>query len=108
MLRKTIPVARRVLGEGHETTLKTRLLYAQVLCMDTSATLDDVREAVTMLEELERTARRVLGGAHPNVVEIEDALRAVRAGLALRRELAEARRQVAELRRTAADAEAAP
>ena len=27
---------------------------------------DDLREAVTMLEELERTARRVLGGAHPS------------------------------------------
>ena len=33
------------------------------LYMDPSATLDDLREAVTTLEEMERTARRVLGGA---------------------------------------------
>ena len=33
------------------------------------STLGDLREAVTRLEETERTARRVLGGAHP-VTEI--------------------------------------
>ena len=32
---------------------------------DDGATLDDLREAVTTLEDTERTARRVLGGAHP-------------------------------------------
>ena len=32
---------------------------------DPGATLDDLREAVTTLEESERIARRVLGGAHP-------------------------------------------
>ena len=31
------------------------------------ATLDDIREAVTTLEDAERIARRVLGGAHPVV-----------------------------------------
>ena len=39
--------------------------------MDANATLDDLREAVTTLEDLERTARRVLGGAHPLVRVIE-------------------------------------
>ena len=34
---------------------------------------------MTTLEELERTARRVLGGAHPLTVDIERALRASRA-----------------------------
>jgi hypothetical protein len=29
--------------------------------------IDDVREAVTMLKETERTARRVLGSEHPFV-----------------------------------------
>ena len=37
--------------------------------LDDGATLDDLREAVTTLEETARTARRVLGGAHP-VTEI--------------------------------------
>ena len=39
------------------------------------ATLDDFREAVTTLEDASRTARRVLGGAHPLVGGIEGSLR---------------------------------
>ena len=42
--------------------------------MDASATLDDLREAVTTLEETERIARRTFGGAHPLVENIEGAL----------------------------------
>ena len=48
---------------------------------DPGATLDDLREAVTTLEELERTARRVLGGAHPLTTAHEKALQAARATL---------------------------
>ena len=51
------------------------------LYMDTGATLGDLREAVTTLEDAERAARRVLGGAHPDVVGIEDSLRKARAML---------------------------
>jgi hypothetical protein len=47
--------------------------------MDSGATLDDLREAVTTLEEIERTAQRVLGGAHPLVVHIEGVLHNARA-----------------------------
>jgi len=75
LMRKSIPVARRVLGEGHELTLGMRRNYAQTLCTDPSATLDDLREAVATLEDVERIARRVLGGPHPITVEIEQALR---------------------------------
>ena len=39
-----------------------------------TATLDDLREAVETLEELTRTARRVLGGAHPLAMHIEGTL----------------------------------
>ena len=60
-------------------TLQMRWIYARALCLDTGATLDDVREAVTTLEDAERTARRVLGGAHPLTECIEDALRLSRA-----------------------------
>ena len=42
------------------------------------ATLDDDREAVTTLEELERTARRVFGGAHPVTGGIKGDLRLAR------------------------------
>ena len=51
---------------------------------DRSATLDDLREAATTLEELERTARRVLGGAHPLTTEIERDLPTARAALRAR------------------------
>jgi len=49
-----------------------------VLASDGCATLDDIREAVTTLEEVERIARRVFGGAHPLTGDIERALRAAR------------------------------
>ena len=84
LLRKVISVARRVLGENHGLTLKLRWNYAAALLNDTSATLDDLREAVTTLEDAERTARRVLGGTHPTTTGIETALRQARATLRAR------------------------
>ena len=68
-LRKTIPVARRVLGDNFDLTLGMRQNYALALYQSDGATLDDIREAVTTLEETERIARRVFGGAHPLTVE---------------------------------------
>ena len=79
-----MPVARRVLGEGDMVTLKMRQNYAVALCKGDGATLDELREALAMLEELERIARRVLGGAHPATVRIEGALRQSRAALRAR------------------------
>ena len=64
-MRKKMPVAQRVLGENHDKPLEMRSMYAEALFNNPSATLDDLREAVTTLEETERIARRVLGGAHP-------------------------------------------
>ena len=84
LMRKTMPAARRVLGESHELTLKMRQNYAAALCMDPGATLDDLREAVTMMEESERTARRVYGGAHPRTKSIERALQQSREALSAR------------------------
>ena len=43
------------------------------------ATLNDLREAVATLEETERIARRVLGGAHPTTLGIERSLQNARA-----------------------------
>ena len=45
---------------------------------------DDLREAVTLLEDTERTTRRLLGGAHPLTVDIGGALREARAALRAR------------------------
>ena len=60
-----------------------RWIYAKALCRDDSA-IGDLREAVTMLEDTVRIARRVLGGAHPLTVEIEGNLRNARAALRAR------------------------
>ena len=75
LLRKWVPVARRVLGEGKILTLRIRQNYAIVLCMTASPTLNDLSEAVTTLEDTERIARRVLGGSHPLTITIERHLR---------------------------------
>ena len=82
LMRRTIPVARRVLGDSHDITLKMRWVYCGALYKDDGATLDDLREAVKTLEETERTARRVLGGTHPVRTAIEVELRHARAVLA--------------------------
>ena len=101
LLRKTIPVARRVLGESDHLTLSMRSLYAKGLYEDAGATLDDLRESVTLYEDagatlddlresvtkfvdLERIARRVFGGAHPLVGAIAQNLQDARAALRAR------------------------
>jgi hypothetical protein len=60
---------------------KASTLYGQALCRDPGATLDDLRDAVTTLEKIERTARRVLGGSHPSTVGIECDVKRARAAL---------------------------
>ena len=84
LLRKTMPAAARVLGKNSEVTLTMRSNYAEALYKADSATLDDLREAVTTLEETERTARRVLGGAHPTAEWIAKELHFSRAALCAR------------------------
>ena len=84
LARKILPVAGRVLGECNEFTLMVRMNYALALYRDDGATLDDHREAVTTIRETEVIARRVLGGAHPQVVQVGLCLRKARAALAAR------------------------
>ena len=79
-----IPVARRALGESAEITLRMRWNYARALCNDPDATVDDLPEAVTMLEDTVPTARRVFGGANPIAEGIEESLRDARAALRAR------------------------
>ena len=58
--------------------------YAKALYKDDDATLDDIREAVTTLEDAERIARRVLGGANPTTTGIEIQLQGARLILSAR------------------------
>ena len=80
LLRKTTPVAQRVLGKCNDITLRMRWIYTATLCED-GATLDELHEAVATFEEIERTVRRVYGSAHPLLVNIENTLQISRKGL---------------------------
>ena len=53
----------RVLGESNELTLRMRGNYAAALSPDTAATLDDLREAVTTLEDAANGSRGACSGA---------------------------------------------
>ena len=55
--------------------------YAETLYKDRAATLDELHEAVTTLEEIERIARRVFGGEHPHTEFMESELQNARATL---------------------------
>ena len=75
---------------GDMITLKAKQYYAETLYKNVNAgasrrPLDDLREAVTTLEDVERTARRVMGGAHPTTEGIKKELRDVRAALDARK-----------------------
>ena len=78
VFRKTILMARRALGDSNELTLKMRWIYARALYENTAAALDDLREAVTTLEDATPIARRVLGGGNPLTLDIEAALQYAR------------------------------
>ena len=65
-------------------SFKMSFTYAQSLYKDPGATLGDLREAVTTLEDAERTARRVFGGGHPLTATFEHHLRESRAALRAR------------------------
>ena len=58
--------------------------YAVTIYEDPSATLDDLREAVTTLEDTERTTRRVFGISHPTTDMVEHSLQNARAALRAR------------------------
>ena len=58
--------------------------YAAALFRDPGATLDDLREAVTIGEDTGRVARRVFGGQNPLTTGIEKSLRYARAALSAR------------------------
>ena len=84
-LRKTVPVARRTLGDDSTVTFAMRKMYAQALYMDADSTLDDFREAASTLEEVDRTCRRVLGNSHPYIAGIGISLQKSRSLLAVRK-----------------------
>ena len=88
LLRKTLPVARRVFKtETDLLPLLMRCIYASALYRAENATFDDVREAVAMLDELARTTRRKFGVAHPIAVTVAQELQNVQGKLRKQEEL---------------------
>ena len=83
-MRRTVPVARCVLGDSNDVTFRARRAYAVALYKDPGATLDDLHEAVTTLEDAARISRRVLGSTHPTTESLDDELRMARAALRVR------------------------
>ena len=74
------PVPPPLIPSTVDITLIAKQYYAETLYNNVNAgasrrPLDDLREAVTTLEYVERTARRVFGGAHPFVEQVEHFLR---------------------------------
>ena len=63
------------------------MIYAQTIYKDANATLVDLREAMTTLEDAERTTRRVLGGNHPLTTAMKEALEEPRAALRAEEEI---------------------
>ena len=84
LLLKVMPVARRVLGESNEITLRLRWSYAQSLYEDPGATVDDLKEAVTTLEDAGYIALHVFGEAHPLAVAFATVWHRARDALAAR------------------------
>jgi hypothetical protein len=70
LLRKVIPVARRVLGKSNIDVFRLRWSYGCFLCRAPGATPDDIREAVATLEETYRTVERVFGAEHAYTKEM--------------------------------------
>ena len=85
LLRKNMPVARRILGESHAVTLRLRWLYANCLWDYKNATLDDVAEAVETLESVAKVWKRFMGERHPETANVLNALKEAREMLRLRR-----------------------
>ena len=52
-----------------------------LISTQSTASIADIREVVTTLEETEAIARRVLGGAHPTTTGIDTCLRTSRVAL---------------------------
>ena len=61
LMRKIIPVGRRIFGETNITFLRMRWLYALALFKDQAATLDDLREAVEILESVPNESLKIHG-----------------------------------------------
>ena len=83
ILREPLSEARRAFGDDHEITLMLGSLLADSLVgAGTNPTVDDVREAIAIREDICRRSRRLLGVSHPHTEKRQRALDSARLYLA--------------------------
>ena len=83
ILRGPLSDARRAFGDDHEMTLMLGSLLADSLVgAGTNPTVDDVREAIAIREDICRRSRRLLGVSHPHTEKRQRALDSARSALA--------------------------
>ena len=83
ILRKPLSDARRALGDDHDLTLALGSLLADSLASTgTSPTVDDLREAIAIREDICKRSQRLLGRSHPNTQIRQRALDYARSYLA--------------------------
>ena len=70
ILRRTVPVARRVFGTEHALTLSLREDLSHAT-LDGESSAEEKREALRMLEDTAAVMRRVLGPAHPDTLRVQ-------------------------------------
>ena len=73
LLRKVLPVARRVLGAEHARTLSLREDLARAT-LDGDSSSKEKRKALQMLEDTVAVIRRVMGPAHPDTLHAQEKL----------------------------------
>ena len=81
-LRKEMPPLMRNISRDHANAIKLQLYLANCLSSGNDASWADLREAVTILEDLNPRARRVLGPQHPETQAVQNALNYARRKLA--------------------------
>ena len=70
VLRRTVPVARRVLGAEHALTLSLREDLSRAT-LGGASSAEEKREALRILEEVAGVMRRVFGPAHPETLRAQ-------------------------------------
>ena len=84
-----LPISESVFGPLDVNTLGLRSTYLRARCRDPDISLDDWRKAVSSMDDLYRTAVKVLGTQHPLTVQCKDD------GEASQKALAESMRRLA-------------
>jgi len=83
ILREPLSDARRAFGDDHEITLMLGSLLADSLVgAGTNPTVNDLREAIAIREDVCRRSRRLLGVSHPHTEKRQRALDSARSALA--------------------------